>query len=363
MRPTTSSSGAPRRMTARSCSAFSRPARPRWEASATSTPSPSTRGRLAPMAASSRGSTPRRSGSSSMPRGTGSTTRAKTFWPKRYAIWGRLIAEQPGQSAFVIFDEKVRRPVHPAPLSAAARLQRGGSRNRTRAVARRCSRRWRRSTRACARDRPFDPAILDGVATAGDRPAQEQLGAADRHAAVLRVPAAAGDHVHLPRAEGGRDDLGHRPGRAAVRERVRGGRDHGRQHPRPSGTSPGSGSRLAPCSDASPGEEAADRCSSTRSLEEANRQLTVCNACRYCEGYCAVFPALERRIEVVDADVLYIANLCHDCRACYYACPFTDPHEFAIDLPRVLSEVGSTPTRGTARWTSSGGPRRRAGGP
>ncbi len=74
-------------------------------------------------------------------------------------------------------------------------------------------------------------------------------------------------------------------------------------------------------------------------IEEANRQLTVCNACRYCEGYCAVFPALERRIEIVDADVLYIANLCHDCRACYYACPFTDPHEFAIDLPRVLSEV------------------------
>ena len=28
---------------------------------------------------------------------------------------------------------------------------------------------------------------------------------------------------------------------------------------------------------------------------EADRQLTICNACRYCEGYCAVFPALERQ--------------------------------------------------------------------
>jgi citrate/tricarballylate utilization protein len=74
-------------------------------------------------------------------------------------------------------------------------------------------------------------------------------------------------------------------------------------------------------------------------IDEANRQLTICNACRYCEGYCAVFPALERRIEVDGPDVLYLANLCHDCRACYYACPFTDPHEFAIDLPRTLSEV------------------------
>ena len=74
-------------------------------------------------------------------------------------------------------------------------------------------------------------------------------------------------------------------------------------------------------------------------IDEANRQLTICNACRYCEGYCAVFPALERRIEVLASDVEYLANLCHDCRACYYACPFVAPHEYAIDLPRALSEV------------------------
>jgi len=29
------------------------------------------------------------------------------FWPKRYAIWGGLIAEQPGQVAYAIFDAKV----------------------------------------------------------------------------------------------------------------------------------------------------------------------------------------------------------------------------------------------------------------
>jgi tricarballylate dehydrogenase len=28
------------------------------------------------------------------------------IWPKRYAIWGRLIAQQPGQTAHVIFDDK-----------------------------------------------------------------------------------------------------------------------------------------------------------------------------------------------------------------------------------------------------------------
>lgn len=30
------------------------------------------------------------------------------LWPKRYAIWGRLVARQPGQTAFVIFDARAR---------------------------------------------------------------------------------------------------------------------------------------------------------------------------------------------------------------------------------------------------------------
>ena len=30
-------------------------------------------------------------------------------------------------------------------------------------------------------------------------------------------------------------------------------------------------------------------------MREGGRILTICNACRYCEGYCTVFPAMERR--------------------------------------------------------------------
>lgn len=74
-------------------------------------------------------------------------------------------------------------------------------------------------------------------------------------------------------------------------------------------------------------------------LEEAKRQLTICNSCRYCEGYCAVFPALERRTQVAEGDAIFLANLCHDCRACHQACMFTLPHPFAINLPASLSEV------------------------
>lgn len=74
-------------------------------------------------------------------------------------------------------------------------------------------------------------------------------------------------------------------------------------------------------------------------MGEVNRQLTICNACRYCEGLCAVFPALERRTLFETGDISQIANLCHDCRACYDACMYTAPHEFALNVPRVLAEV------------------------
>jgi citrate/tricarballylate utilization protein len=68
-------------------------------------------------------------------------------------------------------------------------------------------------------------------------------------------------------------------------------------------------------------------------------QLDVCNACRYCEGYCAVFPALEKRRNFTPGDVIYLANLCHDCRACYYACMYAPPHEFGVNIPQTLAEV------------------------
>jgi citrate/tricarballylate utilization protein len=74
-------------------------------------------------------------------------------------------------------------------------------------------------------------------------------------------------------------------------------------------------------------------------VKEAERQLTVCNACRYCEGYCAVFPAMEQRRTFVPEDIIYMANLCFECRACYYACPYTPPHEYGVNLPEALSAV------------------------
>jgi citrate/tricarballylate utilization protein len=31
--------------------------------------------------------------------------------------------------------------------------------------------------------------------------------------------------------------------------------------------------------------------------------MTVCNACRYCEQYCPVFPAMERRLTFAPSDL------------------------------------------------------------
>jgi len=74
-------------------------------------------------------------------------------------------------------------------------------------------------------------------------------------------------------------------------------------------------------------------------LTEADRQLTICNACRYCEGYCAVWPAMELRRTFKSSDILYLANLCFDCRACYYACQFAPPHQFAVNIPEIFSQI------------------------
>ena len=74
-------------------------------------------------------------------------------------------------------------------------------------------------------------------------------------------------------------------------------------------------------------------------LAEARRQSEICNACRYCEGYCDVFPAMFAERVFSDGDITHLAHLCHNCRGCYYACQYTEPHEFALNLPKALAEV------------------------
>lgn len=77
----------------------------------------------------------------------------------------------------------------------------------------------------------------------------------------------------------------------------------------------------------------------TAGEEEVARILQICNACRYCEGFCAVFPAMTRRLEFGKADTHYLANLCHNCGACLHACQYAPPHEFAVNVPQAMARV------------------------
>jgi citrate/tricarballylate utilization protein len=77
----------------------------------------------------------------------------------------------------------------------------------------------------------------------------------------------------------------------------------------------------------------------TEATADARRDMEICNACRYCEGFCAVFPAMELRREFTDADLSYLANLCHNCRGCFYACQYAPPHEFGINLPKSFAQI------------------------
>jgi citrate/tricarballylate utilization protein len=77
----------------------------------------------------------------------------------------------------------------------------------------------------------------------------------------------------------------------------------------------------------------------TDNMREADRLMTICNACRYCEGLCAVFPAMEMRRTFVAGDLSYLAALCHGCGSCYADCQYSPPHEFNVNVPAAFARL------------------------
>ncbi|MEW6266183.1 MAG: FAD-dependent tricarballylate dehydrogenase TcuA [Thermodesulfobacteriota bacterium] len=93
----------------------------------------------------------------------------ENFWPKRYAIWGRLVAQQPDQTAYAIIDAKSLDLFMPSvfpPLEAgsirelAVKLELDPAALETTVTA------FNRAIRPGA----FDPSILDDCATSGLEP-------------------------------------------------------------------------------------------------------------------------------------------------------------------------------------------------
>src|SRR5262245_23779439 len=77
----------------------------------------------------------------------------------------------------------------------------------------------------------------------------------------------------------------------------------------------------------------------TELKREGARVMTVCNSCRYCEQYCPAFQAMEQRVTFASADLNYLANLCHGCGECLYACQYAPPHELAINVPKLFAQL------------------------
>ena len=123
------------------------------------------------------------------------------FWPKRYAIWGRLVAQQPDRLRYCIIDSKAMGKFMPSvfpPIKAQA----------SRELAQSSTCRWKTCSTVEAYNRTrsvpgtFNHAILDDCKTSGLAAGENALGAEDRSAAVLRLRFASRDHVHLSWREG-----------------------------------------------------------------------------------------------------------------------------------------------------------------
>ena len=90
---------------------------------------------------------------------------------------------------------------------------------------------------------------------------------------------------------------------------------------------------------------------------ELRRVYDICNGCRRCLPLCPSFKVLFDRIDVdaVDGDVeklpatdvKEVVDLCYQCKLCYNHCPYTPPHRWAVDFPRLMLRARASDARAT----------------
>ena len=123
------------------------------------------------------------------------------FWPKRYAIWGSLVARQPDQIAFSIVDAKAVGKFMPSvfpPIAAnsirelAVLLDLPPDDLETTVAA----------FNAAVRPGTFDHSVLDDCRTEGLTPEKTHWAQRIDSPAVLGISPPPRDHVHVPRTQG-----------------------------------------------------------------------------------------------------------------------------------------------------------------
>ena len=90
---------------------------------------------------------------------------------------------------------------------------------------------------------------------------------------------------------------------------------------------------------------------------ELRRVYDICNGCRRCLPLCPSFKVLFDRLDVdavdgeVDklpaADAKEVVDLCYQCKLCYNHCPYTPPHRWAVDFPRLMLRARASEARAT----------------
>ncbi|HLG69680.1 MAG TPA: anaerobic glycerol-3-phosphate dehydrogenase subunit C [Chloroflexota bacterium] len=79
--------------------------------------------------------------------------------------------------------------------------------------------------------------------------------------------------------------------------------------------------------------------------EEMIRQIEVCHGCRLCLPLCPDFPRLFDHIDdetdgdtskLTEQHLADFTDWCYQCKLCFLKCPYTPPHEFMIDIPKLL---------------------------
>jgi Fe-S oxidoreductase len=89
--------------------------------------------------------------------------------------------------------------------------------------------------------------------------------------------------------------------------------------------------------------------------KELRRVYDVCNGCRRCLPLCPSFKVMFDRLDVeaVDGDVeklpapdlKEVVDLCYQCKLCFNHCPYTPPHRWEVDFPRLMLRARAVEAR------------------
>jgi Fe-S oxidoreductase len=78
--------------------------------------------------------------------------------------------------------------------------------------------------------------------------------------------------------------------------------------------------------------------------KELARVTEICDGCRRCYNLCASFDVMLQRVDHYEGDVARVSesdyrrvvDLCWQCKLCYNHCPYTPPHRWEVDFPRLM---------------------------